>query len=354
MLKDFVLPNGVEEIDQIVNGFKNYKVVETALQMGLFDWLHQKGQAKREEIVEGCDFNGMFSRSFLQALVDLGLLEQQDDSFKNSQLAESFFVKGSTSYQGDWFKMFGKSGSQWDNLTDTLKKQKPDNTGFFAGPNDDFLSSLGQRSLRGELQGVTQAVANWDGFKDAHSVMDLGGGHGLYAIALCQANPSITATVFDKPHVIDTTKKFIKKYNLEDRISVMSGDICTDSWGQGYDIVLVSHLLYKFRKDLDSIFEKLSSSLNQGGLLVTNHWFCSPGCGAGPNGIGELDKSLQSFGHPLCHPEDFKALFGKKGFDVILCKDISSIFGASKLHMAVKNSAACDGEEQSGGCGCCC
>ena len=32
--------------------------------MGLFDWLHQKGQAKREEIVEGCDFNGMFFKKF--------------------------------------------------------------------------------------------------------------------------------------------------------------------------------------------------------------------------------------------------------------------------------------------------
>jgi hypothetical protein len=50
-----------------------------------------------------------------------------------------------------------------------------------------------------------------------------------------------------------------------------------------------------------------------------------------------LDKSLQSFGHPLCHPEDFSASLGACGFTLVDETEVPGIFGETKLHMAVKN-----------------
>ena len=89
-----------------------------------------------------------------------------------------------------------------------------------------------------------------------------GGGHGLYAIALCQANPYLKGVVFDKPHVIGCTNHYIELYQMEGRLSAQGGDICTDSYGSGYDIVIISHVLYKFRKNLEMIFDKVSDCLN--------------------------------------------------------------------------------------------
>ncbi len=47
--------------------------------------------------------------------------------------------------------------------------------------------------------------------------------------------------------------------------------------GTGYDIVLISHLMYRFRNDMPFVFRKMHSCLKLGGLFVLNHWFCGPG-----------------------------------------------------------------------------
>jgi hypothetical protein len=181
--------------------------------------------------------------------------------------------------------------------------------------------------------------------------LDLGGGHGLYAIALCQSNPGLKGIVFDKPDVTKITRKYIEKYQLTGRISTQGGDICTDGFGSGFDIVIVSHLLYKFRKELEPFFDKVYKALNPGGLLVTNHWFCASGCTAEGSSVKELAKSLQSFGHPLCHIEDFYKIFENKGFKIIVKSDIPSSHGTSCLQLAVKEQSGC--KESSGG-SCCC
>lgn len=158
----------------------------------------------------------------------------------------------------------------------------------------------------------------------------------MYAIALCQANLGLKAVVFDKPRVIPYTVEYIDWYSMKDRISVQGGDIMQDYPGSGYDIVIISHLLYKFRKDLPAFLSKVSGCLRTGGLLVSNHWFCSPGCSMPPGGLMELDKSLNSFGYPLGHPDDLIASLDKCGFEVLNIRDVTSVYGDSKLYMATK------------------
>lgn len=349
-LVNYLLPAGLEKIDQVREGFMINQVLSAALELGLFDWLDEHGSSDREEIVSAIKMNGMFSRSFLQTLIDAGFLVSQAGKYSNTGIATQFLVQRSPFYQGDLFKSTSAPNSKWTNLIETLTKEVPvDN--FYAGPDQTFINAIGQRSLRGEIQEVTKAISAWAGFSKARSLLDLGGGHGLYAIALCQANPQLKGTIFDKPDVIEFAGKNITGYMLDDRIAVQGGDLFVDEIGSGYDIVIISHLLYKFRKDLPLIFDKAYACLNPGGLLVTNHWFCSSECLPVSRGVIELGKSLQSFGHPLCHLDDFQTLFQQKGFSVINAVDIPSVYDTSKLHLAVKKV---NFEEELSACSKCC
>ncbi|WP_218188079.1 class I SAM-dependent methyltransferase [Desulfosarcina cetonica] len=202
------------------------------------------------------------------------------------------------------------------------------------------------------MQSVTEAISNWDGFYNARRLLDIGGGHGLYAIALCQANPHLEATVLDKPFVIKTTMRYVTDFGMQNRIVAQAGDITEDDFGSGYDIVIVSHLLYKFRKNLAPIFDNVCACLNPGGLLVSNHWFCAPGCAAEGSGVQELGKALQSFGHPLCHVEDFDKLFAAKGLQLQETCVVPTAFGPSRLSLAVKETQTAIGEPQPSSCCC--
>ena len=340
-LTDIRIGEEISPIDTVVDGFKTYQVVHSALRLGLFDWLEEHGPAHREEIGEALSINGMFTRSFLQVLTEHGFLSADKDRFANTNTATALLVRKSPAYQGDWIVNAADEHGKWKMLQETLSSDAANKTGFSDGPSPEFLKALGQRSLRGEIQGVTALLTAWEGFGSAKRLLDLGGGHGLYAIAACQQNPALAAVVFDKPHVIDLTKEFINDYGLDNRIQVMGGDILRDDPGSGYDIVIVSHLLYKFRADLPSIFGKVASALNPKGLFVSNHWFCGPVCGEGSSGVSELDRSIHSYGHPLCHPEEFEAALVENGLVVTRNTTVPSNFGSSHVHIAERTPEGC-------------
>lgn len=334
-LMNLRLPAGIEKLDQVIEGYQSYQALHAALELGVFEFLDNEGPSDKDKIAQGIGINGMFSRDFLGALADMGFLSKQGEQFANTKASADFLMARSPFFQGDWVRNATRN-SHWSNLAESLRQEQPAMDNVNAGPSASFIDALGQRALRGELQSVTEAISNWDGFYGAKRLLDIGGGHGLYAIALCQAHPHLTGIVFDKPHVIDNTMRYIEDFRMQQRLSAQAGDICSDSFGAGYDIVIVSHLLYKFRKDLAPIFDKVCACLNPGGLLVTNHWFCATGCVPENSGVQELSKALQSFGHPLCHVEDFDRMFHEKGLTIISTSVVPTNFGPSRLNLAVK------------------
>ncbi len=333
-------PAGSESIGTIIQGYKAYQILKAVIELSLFDFLDQSGLSSLEEISIATNINTRYIHSLLQTLVELGLLIKLDHRYCNSELAGQFLVKSSSNYQGDIIRMVEESG-KWNNLQERLTrsgtKKRYDNTGI----GWDTIKSLSQRSLQGELQAVSQAIVKWKGFPQADSVLDIGGGHGLYTISLCQVNPSLKGLVFEQAHVTDLTKKFISRYHLENRVKVQAGDIAEDTPTGRHDIVLVSHFLYKFSQDLPSMLNKISSCLKPGGLLASNHWFIQTNDTSSiieQMGLYELDKSLNSPGHNICPLEEFAVQLNRAGFSVFKILDIPSSFDGSKLHMAVKNA----------------
>ncbi|MBI9113100.1 methyltransferase dimerization domain-containing protein [Maridesulfovibrio ferrireducens] len=341
ILRDLCVPETASSLEDILNGFRAHQVLKAACELGVFELLSKGQSFEREEIVKRVGINGMFIRSFLLSLMEIGLINEKDEKYSNSDMAETFLVQSSPLYQGGWIEQDTGKDSRWNDLTEHLKKDKPESYAFDQAPKTDFIKALGQRSLRGELQGVAHEVVSWDKFSEARNVLDLGGGHGLYAIALCQVNTDLQGVIFDKPHVIPETNVFIENYEMSNRLRAQGGDIDTDDIGEGYDIVLASHVLYKFRKNMPEFFRKIRQALKPNGLLVLNHWFCSPGC-IPTDGLLEMDKAFLSFGHPLCYIEKFNGLLKDCGFRVISTKDIPGTFGTSNLHLALKTEAVPD------------
>jgi len=330
-------PEGLEVLQDLGRGYKAYKAVTVALNLGLFDWLEEKKKAHKEEFVLELGINGALCRSYLHALEELGFLVQEEESFfRNSPEASEFFVQTSPSYQGDWFAAWGSPESRWSFLGETLLLQEPVLREFSSGPGESFIRSLGQRMLQGELQEIVKAVTSWEHFSEARSILDLGGGHGLLGMALCQENPEMSMVLFDKPHVVPYAEPYVAGAGLENRVILRGGDAMVEHLEGPFDIILVSHVLYKFRKELPGFFERIAGSLVPGGLFVSNHWFCNPGCAPG-KGLQDLEQGLHSFGHPLCHVEDFPRLMEQAGLvpleEVVT---VSGTFGDSLLHRAAR------------------
>lgn len=343
----------VELLDATISGYQAYRILSAALELGLFDWLSEHGPATQHDVT-AIGINGMFTRSFLAALADMGYVTFDGGVCANTPIAEELLVSTSPTYQGDLILAAGRETSSWSNLAETLRNGVEMSK---AGPRPthDHLRAVAQRCVRGELQHVVGQVARHPGFWDARSMLDIGGGHGLYAIALCQENPDLQACVFDLPHVVPLTREYIGRYGLAERVSARGGDILVDDPGRGYDLIIMSHLLYKFRDRLTDVLGKVTGSLAPGGLLVLNHLFCTPDCTVSPGaGVAELDRALMSAGHPLCHPQELEAVLKRLGYTGITTSPHDTGMGYAILFSATKGEVAGYHDDGGSTSGCSC
>lgn len=103
----------------------------------------------------------------------------------------------------------------------------------------------------------------------AGSVIDLGGSHGLYAIALCRRHPALRATVFDLPVALERARENVAAAGVADRVTLAPGDMLGDEIAGPYDAALMFQLVHYFDDDrLLTLLRKVRAALRPGGFAA--------------------------------------------------------------------------------------
>jgi SAM-dependent methyltransferase len=119
------------------------------------------------------------------------------------------------------------------------------------------------------------------------TLLDIGGGHGGYAAALCERHPALRATVLDLPGSAAIGRELIAAAGLSDRVRFREGDVTTadltvDVDGTdidgGYDAVLCFNLVHHLAPDdAAALFRRVGAALKPGGTLAVLDVFAEPG-----------------------------------------------------------------------------
>ncbi len=323
---------GADLIDKFSRGFQISQVLNTALSFDIFSKL--EGQKTVDEISRILETNPFLTKKFLNVLVSLGLLSKIGEKYVKTQLSEIFLVKDSPFYQGNLVNLVIKNYQEWTRLSEFLKdgiKQKSAEASKGAF-DKRFILAMAEANLRGPLYRVAGAVSSLTDFKTARKLLDLGGGHGLYAIALTQENPQLKGVVFDLPPVVEVAKEFIKEYQIEDRVGVMAGDYMKDDIGNGYDIIFVSHTFYKPKKAVLPLLKKIHVALNPGGMVILNHWVVNEdGIASETVTLWDLWLSLLGYQPHVYTKQEAKNWLEEAGFAFQEIIDISTTYDPSML-----------------------
>ncbi|PIE54236.1 MAG: methyltransferase type 12 [Dethiosulfovibrio peptidovorans] len=211
---------------------------------------------------------------FLNALASIGLLVKKDGAFRNTELSDAFLVEGKETSLGGFLRfneMFLFKNTD-DMKTAVLNGPASHENGEMdvkAQYNTTMLMSNFARS--GPSQAVAKTIAELPEFKDFTKMLDLGGGHGLDAIATVKMHRSMNGVVFDKAAAVQAAKDNICEYGMEGRMSVLAGDYLIDSIGSGYDLILAKGTLNFAGPNLESVVHKIFDALNEGGVFVSIH-----------------------------------------------------------------------------------
>lgn len=267
------LPNvDIEPLYETAQGGEKLTLLKTAIDFNVFEFF-AKPATSREFIDKACT-DATLTEKFLNALVATGLLSKNDATYGNTPLAFTYLMKDKPFYQGNLLGLMSRTRQErWANLGRCLKEgplqPDKDKKQIF---DKSFIIAMAEGAMRGGLHRTAKIVSCLPEFAGSKKLLDLGGGHGLYAIAFSQANPELESVVFDLPPVMEATKAYIDEYEMQDKVRAIGGDYTKDDWGNGYDIVFASDCLYKPREDLMPVLKKIRDSLNPGGIFISKHW----------------------------------------------------------------------------------
>ncbi|CAB3289469.1 conserved protein of unknown function [Methanocaldococcus lauensis] len=257
--------------DEIYSKTRIFYLLKTALDLNLFDYLEDfKSVEELAEILK-CDL--ILIEYMLKILNNLGLIENKvidgKVCYKNTDITNIYLKKESNYSLVNPISYYFENIKNWENLIDILKNKynfsKTDSNNFFP----EVVIRMADECKCWELPKVLNYISKYEEFKNAKKLLDLGGGHGLYAIGFSMLNKNLKCYVFDLPKVVEVTKKFIEKYNAKN-VFTIAGDFYKDDIGKDYDIIFTS---YNPGGKNPHIAKKVYNALNIGGLFINKQFF---------------------------------------------------------------------------------
>ena len=123
-------------------------------------------------------------------------------------------------------------------------------------------------ALSGRAKNVAPVLAEKISLDGAKTLLDVGGGTGIYSIAFLRANPDLKAIVFDRPEVLKTAERFAVDYGVANHVQLMSGDMFADPLPKA-DIILLSNILHDWDvTECQTLVDRCAAALNPGGRLI--------------------------------------------------------------------------------------
>jgi len=324
----------VWQIYALLRSVEKFYILLSAIELKIFD--HLKIPKRADELAEELGFNTRLIRKLCDTLVVSGFLLKYGDKYQLTEVARMYLTKDSPYYQGDFIMFFKKSRLQrLCKLTEALKCNYQTENIFI--PYREYIFAMAEVAIIWDLPRTLEVLRKEQKFMNARKILDLGGGHGLYAVAFAQLNPHSEICVIDLPHVIENiTKDIINKYNYKDRIKLISADFMKHDIGSNYDVVFASNILYMPKDKLKFILSKINASLKEGGILISKHWHIDDIKKDGTAVLFDLVLSLDGVDR-VFSTNEFCKLLEQCEYSVISVYDIGNYFSPSKIIIAEKN-----------------
>lgn len=200
-----------------------------------------------------------------------GLLITDGETFTNGLLSDRYLVRGRPDYIGDavwltssWWQRFHDLG------TEIMVEHEARHPGGQGVRHERFIEAMNDFAANGEADRLCDALD----LVGRTRLLDVGGGPGTFSVYLCLRNPGLVATVLDLPETEPIFRRVVASHGMSDRVSFESGDIEKVSFGECYDVVLVSSIMHGERGDL--IPSKAFEALVPGGCIVVRDFVLYP------------------------------------------------------------------------------
>jgi len=251
-------------------GGPGFWFVLTAIRLHIFETLQAK-PVGGPELAHKLALNERGTTILLAALAELGYVRERGEQYQLTAMTRKWLLPDGTINFSPYFQFCGalmehflphlsvsiKTGQAPLHLYDWLETQ-PEISRYF----QEGMIAITRYALNDVVKALSLPLT-------AARLLDIGGGHALYSIALCRKYPHLTAVVFDSQQALTVGRESIATAGLNGRISTQAGNFLTADPPTGFDVALLFNLVHGFQAEQNiALLGQVARSLNPGGRVI--------------------------------------------------------------------------------------
>lgn len=211
----------------------------------------------------------------LGLLAALGMVERRDGLWRSTALARTWMHPDGEGYYGPLLHNMRDANPLHKQMIETLK------TGEKGSGRQTFVEEW----ERGELPvdaahriaafmhshsvASSKAVSRLPVMQGIQSLLDVGGGSGIFAIEIARANPKLAATILEIGTMCTAAQVYIDKFAMGGRVSTLAVDMFRQDWPHGHDAHFFSNIFHDWSdKTCRLLATKSFAALPSGGRIM--------------------------------------------------------------------------------------
>ncbi|WKN46061.1 class I SAM-dependent methyltransferase [Tunicatimonas pelagia] len=247
--------------------FMMARTIMVGVKVGIFEALADSPKTA-DQVAARCATHAKATRTLLNTLVHLEYVTLKDNRYQLSSLARRWMLKDSPRSLHDKMLLQFLEWKFVEHYEDYL----------YSGAPLDYHNNMdgkqwqayqrGMRSVAGiSVEEVAQRTPMPPG---ATQMLDIGGAHGSYSVALCRKYPQLAATILDLPAAVEYARPILAEEKMGNQVVHQAGNALTDDLGEAtWDIVFISSLVHHFDDDANAALAKrIARALKPGGYFI--------------------------------------------------------------------------------------
>lgn len=243
------------------------EVILVATEQGLFEAL-KDGPLDAAGVAAQAGTDPKATEKLLNLLTSMRYLHWADGRFRLGRMARRFLLADAPHSARDMVLMKRVELRWIDRLGDYLQSGEPLDVHGTMTEDDWGLYQRGMRTLAGLAAG--EATRRTPVPTGARDMLDIGGSHGFFSVALCRRYPELRAVVLDLPQAVEQAAPILASEGMGDRVVHRAGDALTDDLGErAYDLVIIWSLVHHFDDPTNrDLVRRAARALRPGGVLA--------------------------------------------------------------------------------------
>jgi len=233
----------------MVTGYYVSRAIYVAATLGIADLLAH-GPQPSSTLAKATGTHAESLSRVLRLLASVGVFTEQDDRcFALTPLGECLRTGVPGSMRSAALLFAGITQEAWRDLLYSERTGEPAFHHVFGMDSFSYMAQHPEEAANFDeamadfTKGIAIAVAATYDFSQFGTIVDVGGGNGMFLEAVLKAHPTLRGVLFDMPHVAERAQQRIEAVGLAERCKAVGGDFFLEvpSGGEAYILKHVIH-----------------------------------------------------------------------------------------------------------------